>query len=106
MELPNLQKFYEKHHADKDGLEIIAVNVRAADTPESIKMLWQTNKLTFPAVKDEAGEARIFPKFKGRGCPTNYLLDKDGKVISAWVGFHPQTGADHLKEEFAKAGFK
>ena len=107
MEFPHLQKLYEQYQ--KDGLEMVAVNVSRTDSPESIKKLWETQKLTFTAVKDEPGEtgrAKTFTAYKGRGCPTNYLVGKDGKIVTRWVGFHPQTGADHLKEEFAKAGFK
>ena len=107
MEFPHLQKAYDQHKSQ--GLEIVSINVRAADTPDAIKQLWSGSKLTWTAVKDEPGDngrPKTMGAYKARGCPTNFLVGKDGKIISSWVGFHPQTGAAHLKEEFAKAGFK
>jgi peroxiredoxin len=104
LEFPHLQKNYEQFN--KQGLEIVSINVSMRDTPEAIKKFWQDTKLTFKVVKDEQGAGSISKAYKVRGCPTNYLVGKDGKIISRWVGFRPQTGAEHLKEEFAKAGFK
>lgn len=107
MEFPHLQEAYKKY---KDqGFEIIAVNVSARDTPEAIKKLFTDAKLTFTPVKDEIGEnmrGKTMAAYGVRGCPTNFVVDKEGKIVASWVGFHPQTGAKHLKEEWAKLGFK
>jgi peroxiredoxin len=103
LEFPHLQKAYEKYH--KDGFEIVAINV-GRDTPEQIKAHMESSKVTFIAVKNESGGNDTGMAYHVRGCPTNYLVGKDGKIISAWAGFNPQKGADHLKEEFAKAGLK
>jgi peroxiredoxin len=105
LEFPHLQKAYEKYQ--KDGLEIVSINVRETDTPEAIAALWKERGLTWTPVKNaKGGDNDAVAAYKVRGCPTNFLVGKDGKIISSWVGFHPQKGADHLQEEFAKAGFK
>jgi peroxiredoxin len=106
LEFPHLQKNYEQFKPA--GLEIVSINVGRNDTPESIKALFAREKLTWIAVRDEFDGTQFKTRnaYQVPGCPTNFLVGKDGKIISSWVGFHPQRGADHLKEEFAKAGFK
>jgi peroxiredoxin len=106
LEFPHLQTNYQKFR--EKGLEIVSINVSPRDTPEAIRKYWTDSKLTFTTVRDQPGEGgpQTMQAYKGRGCPTNYLVGKDGKVISNWVGFHPQNGAEHLKEKLAAAGFK
>lgn len=104
MEFPHLQKIYKKHKAN--GLEIVAINVGRSDTAEDVAKYVKQHGLTFIAVKNGTGSQDMMKAYKGRGCPTSYLVGKDRKIISRWVGFSPSTGAAHLKEEFAKAGFK
>src|SRR4030095_7615911 len=98
-----LQKAYDQYQ--KDGFEIVSINV--TDSMEAIGTFWKENKFTWTAVRNERGGANdAAAAYRVRGCPTNFLVGKDGKIISSWVGFSPQKGADHLKEEFARAGFK
>jgi peroxiredoxin len=98
-----LQKLYAKH---KDrGLEIVAVNGGKRDTSELIKKRWDEMKLTFLTVKDDSPERTALKAFRVYAFPTSYFI-KDGKIVSAWIGFDPQKGTDRLREEFAKAGFR
>jgi peroxiredoxin len=99
-----LQKLYSKY---KDrALEVIAINGGKRDTPDLMKKRWDEMKLTFPTVKDDSAQRNTLKAFRVYAFPTSYFVGKDGKIISGWIGYDPQKGAERLREEFARAGFK
>ena len=92
-----------------EGVERLAaergIDLAASDLP-TLDHLWDEVKLAFPTVKDDSPERATLKAFHVYAFPTSYFIGKDGKIVSAWIGFDPQKGAERLREEFAKAGFK
>jgi peroxiredoxin len=104
MALPHLQKNYEQF--SEAGLEIVCVNVGPGDSSADIKGHWKASKFTMPVAKNGSGANDVFKTYRGINSPTNYLIGKERKIISRWVGFLPKNGADRLKQELGKADFR
>ena len=73
----------------KDEVYFVALNVW--DEPDALERYLRENSETpwtlwrEPVQSKEASP--IYEKFGVRGLPTLYLLDKEGKVLKAWIGF-------------------
>ena len=79
-----------KGRVGADDFEIIAVNL---DTrPSSAEELLEELGVTFPVVFDAKGETP--ERFAVEAMPSSYLIDRDGKVVSVFVGF----SAEHRKQ--------
>lgn len=81
-EFPQLQKLYDE--LKEKGLQVVSLNVQ--DSPNTIVMNC-INKFTF-SIGLCKGDATILKKYRIAACPTNYILDPDGKVIWRKVGFN------------------
>ena len=83
MEMPLLQKIYEKH---RDKLEIIAVSVdERGDTGKVMKFVTDKN-IKFKIIHDLTGD--IARKFPTRSIPFLTVIDKDGKVVKTFLGLN------------------
>lgn len=79
-----LQKLHARH-ADQ-GLVVLGFN--SADKREIALELMRKLELTFPCILDSSSEAQIAQtKYRSNAVPTTYLIDREGQVASAWVGF-------------------
>jgi thiol-disulfide isomerase/thioredoxin len=80
-EMPQLVELYKTHQ--KDGFEIVGVNLDTPDTP--VTQLLQENKATWPQIQDAGGmETGMAAVDYGIIAPsTMFLIGKDGKVISS-----------------------
>lgn len=103
-ELPYLQQAYEQFQAK--GLEVLCINVGARDTPEEIERFWKANRLTLRILKNGSGRDDVSEVYGVRTYPAHFLVGRDGKVISAWLGFPKKTGAAQLSQRLAAAGLK
>ena len=75
-----MQKLYETW--DRDKFVMLAVNVNQDKV--TVNTFAKQNNYTFPILLDLNGE--IAGKYRIRGIPTTFLIDKDGKIITKIVG--------------------
>ncbi len=61
----------------------------SADKREIALQLLKKNSLTFECVVDssDAAIATTFQDYHSSAVPTTYLIDRDGKIAAAWLGF-------------------
>jgi len=83
-QIRDLQEFYEKH-SDK-GLVILGFN--CWDDRQAAREFFQQNGATFPTIlaSSEAAQIVYFVDYKGTGLPLNYIIDRQGKIVDAWIG--------------------
>ncbi|MCG3127207.1 MAG: Thiol-disulfide oxidoreductase ResA [Phycisphaerae bacterium] len=97
-ELPYLQKLHEKYAAK--GLVVLGFD--ASDRPELVNNLMKTNAANFPCVVDtsQAAMTMQLETYRSRAVPTSYLIDRDGRILDAWVGYDPASTAlaRHLRK--------
>jgi len=75
VELPELQKLYERYN--NKGLEIISVDLK--ESKETVQAMAKEKGLKFRILLDETGS--IGRKYSIRYIPSNYLIDKKGKIF-------------------------
>lgn len=95
MELPRLQPLHDKYN--EKGLQIIAVE-SYRDTERAKKFI-EEKGLTYLCLEngEEDGEV-VKDTFKVLGYPTSYLIDRDGRIQYAHLGFEPGD-EEKLEEE-------
>ena len=81
----HLQKLYVQYK-DK-GLVILGLNT--ADDKQIALDFMRENGATFPNVLDASdGAIKVsFRDYHNSACPTNYLIDREGKIIMGWCGY-------------------
>ncbi len=84
MELPRLEPLWQKY---KDqGLQIVAVEANR-DREGALKFI-EENNLTYRFLEEvEAEGEKVVPTLISGGYPTSYLIDREGKVVFAHLGF-------------------
>jgi thiol-disulfide isomerase/thioredoxin len=80
-ELPSAQALYEKLKAK--GFLIVAVDVM--EEGKTVKDFVKANRMTFPVLLDSDG--RVGGEYDARSIPTNYILDRKGKILARVVGY-------------------
>jgi cytochrome c biogenesis protein CcmG/thiol:disulfide interchange protein DsbE len=75
-ETPDLIRLYKKYNGK---FEILAVNVTVNDKEENAKKFARFFDMKFPVLLDRSGD--ITEKYQVLGFPTNYFINKDGKII-------------------------
>ena len=84
MELPRLQKLYETYSSQ--GLEVVAVEA-FRDTKQATKFIGDKG-LTFTTLENGADDAEVVSAVFGVWAfPTSLLIDREGRVMYAHVGF-------------------
>jgi peroxiredoxin/outer membrane lipoprotein-sorting protein len=83
VEMPFLQNLYTQNK-DK-GLVVVGINV--ADDKLILADYLREEGITFPNVHDtsEVGQ-KIFETYGAGAMPTNYLIDREGIIVDAWMG--------------------
>lgn len=79
-EMPSMNRLYA--HLDKKKFEILAVNV--GEKKAEIKKFLRQHKVDFPVLLDT--EKKAYLDWKVYVVPTNFLIDKNGKLIAGSVG--------------------
>jgi len=80
-EMPSMEKLYQVYR-DR-GLVILAVSGDRGGKAV-VESFVQERGVTFPILLDPANE--VFAQYGVRGLPTSYLLDRQGRVVSAEAG--------------------
>jgi peroxiredoxin len=98
VELPRLQTLYETYR--EQGLEIVAVEANR-DTEQARKFIADKG-LTFTMLEDGADDAEVVSSVFGVWAfPTSLLVDREGRVMYAHVGF--ELGDEQKLEEEIKS---
>ncbi len=87
-EMPSIQVLHKKL-AGK-AFEVMAISV--AEKPSTVKDFLKSNPYDFPMYLDEDGS--VSAPFAGRGIPTTFLLDKQGRAIAGFIGARSYDGAE------------
>ncbi len=83
-EMPHMEKYYEKN-ADKENVEILAVNLTSMDKGEKkVKEFVDGYGLTFPILLD--AEGKIGEEYQAFTIPTTYMIDTKGNIQHKIVG--------------------
>ena len=80
-ELPSAQALYEKLKAK--GFLIVAVDVMEEN--KTVNAFVKANHMTFPVLLDADG--KVGGEYDARSIPTNYLVDRKGKILARIVGY-------------------
>ena len=98
----HLQTLYGKYNGK--GLVILGFN--CSDDKKIALEFLRENGATFPTILDssEAATTVGFSQFKMSGVPLNYIIDPQGKVVSAWYGY--EEGHTRALAALKKAGLK
>ncbi len=88
-----LQKLHEKY----EGKGLVVLGFNSADKRDIALKLIKKEKLTFPNVLNSSLHASqvALDKFRSNAVPTTYVIDRDGKILHAWVGFSPNDPDTH-----------
>lgn len=82
-EMPVLREFYERHRKDADKFELLAVSI---DSDQSDAERFASEmKLPFPILLDPKSQAADL--YSVDAIPALFIINEDGKVIYAHVGF-------------------
>ena len=85
MELPRLKPIYEKHKGN--GLEFAVVD-RTNDTENALQFI-EEQGLEYRFLENGEEEGEVVRRIFGvRTFPTSYLIDGDGKILYAHIGFN------------------
>ena len=86
MELPRLQPLHEAYR--DQGLEVIAVEAYR-DTKRAQKFI-EDKGLTYTFLENGEGDEDVVQSIFGvRGYPTSFVIDRDGRIMYAHLGFEP-----------------
>ncbi|MGA2478273.1 MAG: TlpA disulfide reductase family protein [Spirochaetia bacterium] len=80
-ELPSVQAMYNTLKAK--GFEIIAVDVM--EDQKTVSSFVKANAMTFPVLLDSSGS--VGRDYDAGSIPTNYILDRNGKILARIVGY-------------------
>jgi peroxiredoxin len=98
----HLQELYEKYK-DKD---VVILGFNCADDKKIALDFMQENSATFPSVLDSSYAAKkvYFKDYRVKGVPTNYIIDREGKIVESWLGY--EEGHKQAIEALEKLGVK
>ena len=98
----HLQELYEKYK-DKD---VVILGFNCADDKKIALDFMQENSATFPNVLDSSHAAGkvYFNDYRVKGVPTNYIIDREGKIVDSWLGY--EEGHKQAIEALEKLGVK
>jgi peroxiredoxin len=80
-ELPSIQALYEKLKGK--GLTIVAVDLM--EDQKTVQDFVKAHGMTFPVLID--GSGKVGSTYDAGSIPTNYLVDRKGKVLARVVGY-------------------
>ena len=83
----------------------MVLGVNTADKRQIALNLLKKHALTFPCVVDSSPQAQeLMEAYCVGAVPTTYLIDKDGKIMLAWVGFSEND--ENIKGALKKLGME
>lgn len=92
-ELPHLQKMYDELK-DNENFELFVIG-REHEAVE-LRKFKEDQDYTFPFVPDP--ERVIFSKYADQNIPRNFIVDKEGRIAEASVGFNEDDFTRSIKK--------
>jgi len=89
MEMPILQKIYEKY---SDKLEIIGASIDDPNKLPDVKKFVKEKNISFKIIHDTSRE--IARKYPSAGIPFLTVVDIDGNIIKTFYGFSPNIASE------------
>ena len=67
----------------------MVLGFNSADRRDIALDLLRKHSLTFPCVLDSspAAVSAAVGKYRANAVPTTYVIDRDGKIVAAWIGY-------------------
>lgn len=98
----HLQELYEKYK-DRD---VVILGFNPADDRKIALDFLRDNSATFPNILDSSRAAMrvVYGSYKASGWPTNYIIDREGKIVDTWYGY--EEGHKRAIAALEKAGMK
>jgi peroxiredoxin len=67
---------------------LLVLGVDPADKQQIALDLLKKHALTFPCIVDSSTKAqKLMQTYCVSAWPTTYVIDKEGKILAAWIGF-------------------
>jgi peroxiredoxin len=86
-EMPEMETLYKKL---KDrGFEVVAVDMM--EDASTVSEFVKRNGYTFPVLLDSTGEVGGGGLYAARAIPTNYVIDKSGRIVGRKIGIDGPT---------------
>ncbi len=101
-EMPYLEGLHKKY----DGKGLVILGFDFADDRQIACDFLRQHSVTFPNIVDDSEEAikAGFIAYGARAAPVNYIIDREGKIAAAWIGY--DENSPHGVEVLAKLGLK
>ena len=102
MEMPDIQKIYEKYEKQGEKSEVVVLSVAAPNTQdekdvEGIKAFLEENGYTYPVLMDDGGYT--FGAYRISSLPTTFMIDKEGNVFGYVQGGLTQEAMESIIEQ-------
>ena len=83
----------------------MVLGVDVADKRQIALDLLKKHALTFPCIVDSSTTAqKLMQEYCVSGVPTTYIIDKEGKIMMAWMGFSEND--ENIKGALKKLGLE
>jgi len=85
---------------------LVVLGFNSADKRDIARELLRKLELTFPCILDASADAQqtAMAKYRSNAVPTTYVIDREGKVLMAWVGFSEKD--EHTQAALKKLGLE
>ena len=102
MEMPDIQKLYEKYEKQGEKSEVVVISVAAPNTQDEkdidgIKAFLEENGYTYPVLMDDGGYT--FGAYRISSLPTTFMIDKEGNVFGYIQGGLTQEAMESIIEQ-------
>lgn len=102
MEMPDIQKLYEKYEKQGEKSEVVVLSVAAPNTQDEkdiggIKLFLEENGYTYPVLMDDGGYT--FGAYRISSLPTTFMIDKEGNVFGYVQGGLTQEAMESIIEQ-------
>ncbi|MCC3374799.1 TlpA disulfide reductase family protein [Cohnella sp. REN36] len=98
-EAPSLKQLHERHKGD---LQILAVNLTAADNESDARRFVKDHGFAFPVLLDEDG--KISRRYRIRPIPTTFFIDGQGVIVDGVLGALPADALNRRAERLLGTG--
>lgn len=102
MEMPDIQKIYEKYEKQGEKSEVVILSLAAPNTQDEkdidgIKEFLEENGYTYPVLMDDGGYT--FGAYRISSLPTTFMIDKEGNVFGFVQGGLTQEAMESIIEQ-------
>ena len=102
MEMPDIQKIYEKYEKQGEESEVVVLSLAAPNTQDEkdidgIEAFLEENGYTYPVLMDDGGYT--FGAYRISSLPTTFMIDKEGNVFGYVQGGLTQEAMESIIEQ-------